>query len=101
MFAQRSLAFLIEECIRVIMDLEDVDSILISLGAPHASEDAASIAERIRLRHQRHALCARLLDSLDLQSTLEVARFEGNAVNVEAGSAQAALAVAYTLCVVV
>jgi hypothetical protein len=70
MFSGRALSYLIEECIRVIMDLEDVDSILISLGAPSPNEDPSSIAERDRLRAQRHALCSRLLESLDLSSSL-------------------------------
>ncbi len=67
MFASKALAYLIEEGLRLVMDIEDIDSILISLGPQHPMENREAVAERARLRQQRDELCLRVLEALDLE----------------------------------
>jgi len=81
LFASRTLSYLIEEGYRCLMDIEDVDAMLASVGmAPQRFEDPARAFDRQRLISQRAELCNRLMESLDLDElplrTAEVERGE-------------------------
>src|SRR5687768_4243775 len=57
MFAHRSLVYLVEEGMRCVMNLEDVDSLLSSMP-PQRFEDPMRAYERARLQQQRQLLVA-------------------------------------------
>jgi hypothetical protein len=65
MFSGHSLDFLIEEGIHCLMDIEDVDSMLISIP-PTAPMNSPAGFERMRLQQQRAGLVHRLSESLDM-----------------------------------
>src|SRR4051812_29760275 len=74
MFSNKSIPYLIEESIRICMDIEDVDSVLSSAAASasassqHQSSDRPPIdgAELHRLHSRRQSLLDALADSLDM-----------------------------------
>lgn len=68
MFGTRSLVYLIEEGIRVLMDIEDVDSHILHLGPQSPYEDPTTGYQRAKLMHQRAHLVVRLAESLDLDN---------------------------------
>jgi hypothetical protein len=78
MFASKALAYLIEEGLRLVMDIDDIDSILISLGPQHPMENSEAVAERARLRQQRDELCLRVLEALDLELAPTVTLADGS-----------------------
>ena len=67
LFSTRSLTFLVEEGIRCLMDIEDIDSVLASLPPPQAMMDGPAAFERMRLEQQKHASIQRLCESLDVE----------------------------------
>lgn len=79
MFSGRSIQYLIEEGIRCLMDLEDVDSMLAALPQPPqashpqtpVTEDPLRAYERARLLAQRQQLVERLVEAVDMEETQE------------------------------